>query len=87
MNGVRRPSTILSVSGIVCKSLRVGSPDSKLGNVDNDIDVRIVIIFMAVCLRKSSKLTFEIGMSLGKKLTMSTSLTNLVGGKKHLTNL
>ena len=71
-------SALLSVSVIFCRALHVGSPASKLSVVVEGGAVRMVIISVAACLKKSSKPTFGIGISLGKKVTVSTFLTNLV---------
>ena len=75
-------SALLSVSATFCRSLCVGSPASKLGVVIEGGTIRMVIISVAICLKNSSKPTFGIGISIGKKVTVSTSLTNLVGLKK-----
>ena len=79
MSGFGSFSALLSVSVIFCRALRVGSPASKLGDVVEGGTVRMVIISVAACLKKSSKPTFGIGISLGKKVTVSTSLTDLTG--------
>ena len=72
-------STLLSVSVIFCRAMRAGYPASKLGIVVEGGAVRMVVIFVATCLKKSSKSTFRLGVSPGKKATVSTSLINFVG--------
>ena len=71
-------SALLSVSVIFCEELRFGSPTSKLGVVVKGGAIRMVIMSVAAYLKKLSKPTFGIGISLGF-FTMSTSLTNLFG--------
>ena len=60
-------SDLLSVSAIFCRALRVESPASKLGVIVEGGAVRMVIISIAACQKKSSKPNFGIGISLGKK--------------------
>ena len=54
-----------------------GSPDSRLGVVVVSGAVRIIIIFSATCLKKSSVFTSRNEITFGKKVTVSTSLTDL----------
>ena len=53
VGGFGSVSALLSVSAIFCSALRVGSPASKLGVVVEDGAVRMVIISVAACLKKS----------------------------------
>ena len=55
MGGFGIFSALLSVSAIFCRALRVSSPTSKLGIVVECGAVRIVIMSVAACLKKSSK--------------------------------
>ena len=66
MNGVGGFSALLNASAIFCKELCVESSVSKLNIVVKGGDVRIVIMSIASCYRKSSKFTLGIRMFLGK---------------------
>ena len=81
VGGFGSVSALLSVSVIFCRALRVGSPDSKLGVIVRGGDVRMVIISIAVCLKKSSKPTFGIGISPGKMLLCPYPLPTLLAEK------
>ena len=81
MGGFIMFSALLSVSAIFCRELRVGSPASKLGVVVEGGAVRIVIMSGAACLKNSSNPTFEIGISLGKKLLYPHPLPTLLARK------
>ena len=82
MGGFGSISALLSASAIFCRALHVGYPASKLGVVVVIGGVvRMVIISVAACLKKSSKSTFGIEISLGKRVNVSTSITKLVGWK------
>ena len=65
----------------------VGSPASRLGVVVVSVEVRILIISSAACLKKSSVFTFGNEITFGKKVTVSISLTNLILGKYTLIHL
>ena len=56
--GFRSLSALLSVSAIVFIALRVVSPTSKLGAAVEGGAIRIVIMSVATCLKRSSKPTF-----------------------------
>ena len=45
--------------------------------------VRMVMMYVAACIEKSSNLTLGNGILLGKN-TVSISLTNIVGGKEYM---
>ena len=74
-------SVLLSVSAIFCRSLCVGSPASKLGVVVEGVAVRIVIMSVAIYLKKLFKPIFGIGISLGKKLLCPHPLPTLSAKK------
>ena len=59
----------------------VVSPSFNVGIVVLGGLVRMSIISVVACLRKSSSDTFGNGISVGKKVTVSTSLSCLVVGK------
>ena len=80
-------STLLSASVIFYRVLCVGSPVCKLGGGFECGTVRMVLMSVAACLKSSSKFTFGIVISLEKYVTVSTSLTDLVGGKKYFMHL
>ena len=61
-------------------ALRTGSPACKVGVVGDCGCVRMVIISLAACRRKSSNLISGNGIVLGKKVTVSQSLTVRVLG-------
>ena len=83
--------SILTGSGIVSilfncfanvsKALRTGSPASKLGVVVDGGFVRMVMISVAACLRKSTSLTCGNGTLVGKNVTVSHVLVCFVRGK------
>ena len=66
MGGFGSVSTLLSVSAIFCRVLRAGSPAYKLSVVVEGGTIRMAIMSVAACLKKLSKPTFGIGVSLGK---------------------
>ena len=78
MGGFGSFSALLSISAIFCRVLRVESPASKLGVVVEGGVVRMVIIYVAACLKNSSKPIFGIGISLGKKLLCPHPLPTLL---------
>ena len=61
-------------------ALRTGSPACKLGVVEGE-RVRMVIMSLAACRRKSSSFVLGNGTVVGKKVTVSRSLIVLVLGK------
>ena len=72
---------------IVAKSKRaflVSSPAFSDGVVVEGGAVRIVIISVAACRKKSSSCISGKGIAFGKKVTVSTSRSLRVFGKKHL---
>ena len=60
-------SALLSVSATFFRVLRAGYPASKLGVVVEGGVIRMVLISIVACLKKSYKSTFVIGISLRKK--------------------
>ena len=65
------------------RAFLVVSPASKLIIFCFDGEVRMVIISDAACFKKSSVVTLGIGVVAGKKVTVFTSFSALVFGKKH----
>ena len=63
VGGFESFSGLLRVSAIFCRSLRVGSPGSKIDVVVEGGAIRMVIVSVAAYLKKSSKPTFGIGIS------------------------
>ena len=80
VGGFGNISALLIFSALFCRALRVRSPVSKLGVVIEVGAVRMVIMSVATCLKKSSKPIFGIGISLGKKLLCPHSLPILLAG-------
>ena len=64
-----------------------GSPASKLGVVEDGLCVRIVVVSVAACLIKSTKLTFGNETVVGKKVTVSQLRTLFLLGNPHYTHL
>jgi hypothetical protein len=76
-----RASTLCNASAIFKSVFFVASPASKVPVVEERGVVSIDIISNAACLRKSSVFTSGKGTTFGKKVTVSTSLCDLVLGK------
>ena len=58
-----------------------GSPASKLGVVVDGGCVKMVMMSVAACLRKSTNFTCGNGTVVGKNVTVSHTLTHFVHGK------
>ena len=80
-------STRCRASVIFNKEFFVASPASKLTVVVDGGLVQMEMISSAACFEKSSVFTSGNGTTVGKKVTVSTSLSDLVCGKKQLTHL
>ena len=65
----------------VSKVLLTGPPASKLGVVVDGEFVKMVMISVAACYRKSTSLTFGNGTLVGKNITVSHVLSYFVRGK------
>ena len=59
----------------------IGSPTYKLGVVIEGGAIKIIIMSVAACLKKSSIFTFEKVTLFVKKFTLSTYLSSFVLGK------
>ena len=71
---------------VFSKDFFVSSPAPKLTVVVDGGFVKIDIMSIAACLKKSV-LTAGNGTTVGKKVTVSTSLSDLVCGKQQFTHL
>ena len=74
-------SILCSCVANVSNAFLTGSPASKLGVVVDGGFVKMVMISVAACFRKSASLTYGNGTLVGKNVTVSQSLTCLVRGK------
>ena len=84
---VGRSSTLFKIVAISRSALRVLSPTCKEGVVVEGGDVKMVIMPVAACFKKSSRCISGNLIALGKKVTVFTSFSLLVLGKKHFIHI
>lgn len=69
----RRGFVLFKIVAISSKSFLVESPACKLGVVVDRVTIKIVMMSVVACFRKSVKLISGKGISFGKKVAVSTS--------------